>query len=62
MARDPVCGAEVDEAHAPATSRHGGVTYYFESFACKHRFDLDPQRYAAHPAPPSGGKTPPGTA
>lgn len=62
MARDPVCGTEVDERHAPATSRYQGLTYFFDSFACKHRFDLDPKHYATHPAPPSGEKAPPGTA
>lgn len=62
MARDPVCGTEVDEAHAPATSRFRGDTYFFDSFACKHAFDEDPQRYAEHPAPPTGKRGPEGTA
>jgi len=29
MAKDPVCGMEVDEKKAPAKSQHIGKTYYF---------------------------------
>ncbi len=29
MAKDPVCGMEVDEKTAPAKSEHMGKTYYF---------------------------------
>jgi hypothetical protein len=29
MAKDPVCGMQVDEKKAAATSVHKGTTYYF---------------------------------
>ena len=59
MAKDLVCGMEVDERHAAAAglvSQHQGQTYCFCSAQCKRQFDQDPQRYNAydvHPAPPS---------
>ncbi len=45
MARDPVCGMEVDEKTAPAKSEHMGKTYYFCAPACKKAFDEDPAKY-----------------
>ncbi len=45
MARDPVCGMEVDPKHAAGTSTHEGVTFYFCSPGCKRTFDKDPHRY-----------------
>jgi uncharacterized protein len=45
-AKDPVCGMQVEVAHAPATSEHDGRTYYFCSDHCAHRFDSDPARFA----------------
>jgi hypothetical protein len=52
-AKDPVCGMQVQVAHAPATARYDGATYYFCSDHCQHRFTADPARYAA--AEPAGG-------
>jgi YHS domain-containing protein len=49
MARDPVCGMEVNEQQAAAqglTSQYQGQTYAFCSADCKRQFDQDPQRYA----------------
>ena len=46
MAKDPVCGMDVDESSAPATSEHEGRTYYFCAPGCKREFDADPQKYA----------------
>jgi YHS domain-containing protein/uncharacterized membrane protein YraQ (UPF0718 family) len=46
-AKDPVCGMQVQVAHAPATARYDGTTYYFCSDHCQHRFTTDPARYAA---------------
>ena len=40
-AKDPVCGMQVQVAHAPASARRDGVTYYFCSDHCRHRFDSD---------------------
>lgn len=46
MATDPVCGMEVDEQDAAATSTYEGVTYYFCAPGCKRTFDRDPAEYA----------------
>ncbi len=45
MAIDPVCGMQVDPAHAAATREHDGTTFYFCSAGCAATFDADPQRY-----------------
>ncbi|MGB9856976.1 MAG: YHS domain-containing protein [Dictyoglomaceae bacterium] len=45
MAKDPVCGMEVDEKKAVATSEYKGKIYYFCSKACKTAFDKDPEKY-----------------
>jgi uncharacterized membrane protein YraQ (UPF0718 family)/YHS domain-containing protein len=37
-AKDPVCGMQVEIAHAPATAVLDGETYYFCSDHCAHRF------------------------
>lgn len=38
FAKDPVCGMQVDMAHAPARSRSGGRQWYFCSEHCRDRF------------------------
>ncbi len=45
MAIDPVCGMEVDEKTAAATSEYQGKTYYFCAPGCKTSFDKDPEKY-----------------
>jgi len=40
-ARDPVCGMQVEKAHAPATRDHGGERQYFCSDHCADRFVAD---------------------
>ncbi len=45
MAKDPVCGMEVDEAKAAGSSAHQGKTYYFCSDGCKKAFDEDPEKH-----------------
>ncbi len=45
MAKDPVCGMEVDEKSAPAKSEHMGKTYYFCAMGCKKAFDENPAKY-----------------
>jgi Cu+-exporting ATPase len=47
MTKDPVCGMELDEKHAAATSKHGGHTYYFCSPQCKTAFDKKPGSYTS---------------
>lgn len=46
MAKDPVCGMNVDEKKAAAKSDYSGKTYYFCSVACKKAFDQNPAKYA----------------
>ncbi|HRQ41598.1 MAG TPA: YHS domain-containing protein [Chloroflexota bacterium] len=45
MARDPVCGMEVDKKTAAATSQYKGKTYYFCAPGCKTAFDKNPEKY-----------------
>jgi hypothetical protein len=45
-AKDPVCGMQVEVAHAPAVAEHLGRTVYFCSDHCQHRFLADPDRFA----------------
>jgi len=45
MAKDPVCGMEVDEKKAKFKSEHMGKTYYFCSEMCKKLFDKDPKKF-----------------
>jgi len=45
MAKDPVCGMEVDEATAEWKSEHMGKTYYFCAPSCKKTFDENPMKY-----------------
>ena len=42
---DPVCGMQVDEKHAGATSAYRGQTFFFCMKACKEKFDANPERY-----------------
>jgi YHS domain-containing protein len=46
MAKDPVCGMEVDPKKAAGKSDYQGQTYYFCSAGCKKAFDKEPARYA----------------
>jgi Cu+-exporting ATPase len=45
MAKDPVCGMDVDPSQAAGQSDYNGQTYYFCSKGCKVAFDKDPQSY-----------------
>jgi Cu+-exporting ATPase len=45
MAKDPVCGMEVDPATAQHKSDHDGRTYYFCAPGCKKAFEGDPGKY-----------------
>lgn len=46
MAKDPVCGMNVDEKKAAATAEFGGKTYHFCSAGCKATFEKAPDKYA----------------
>jgi YHS domain-containing protein len=45
MAKDQVCGMDVDEKKA-VTAVCGGKTYYFCSAVCKATFERAPGKYA----------------
>ena len=46
MAKDPVCGMDVDPKTAAGKSEYKGETYYFCSAGCKKSFDANPEKYA----------------
>lgn len=45
MAKDPVCGMNVDEKSAKWKSDYAGKTYYFCNPSCKATFDKTPTKY-----------------
>ncbi|MFQ5683318.1 MAG: YHS domain-containing protein [Candidatus Binatia bacterium] len=45
MAKDPVCGMEVDENKTETTSTYREKTYYFCAKGCKVAFDKEPEKY-----------------
>lgn len=45
MPTDPVCGMELDQAHAAAIVAHEGVVYAFCSEACSSLFGANPERF-----------------
>lgn len=45
MAKDPVCGMDVDPTTAAGSSEYQGKTYYFCNLNCKRSFDADPAKY-----------------
>lgn len=50
MAKDVVCGMDVEPATAAGKSEYKGETYYFCSTGCKRSFDKDPEKYLGKPA------------
>ena len=47
MAKDPVCGMQVDEKKPGATSNYEGKIYYFCSASCKRAFENNPKRFVS---------------
>jgi Cu+-exporting ATPase len=45
VAKDPVCGMDVDPAATKHRSEYGGRTYFFCSLMCKKAFEDDPRHY-----------------
>jgi len=45
MAKDPVCGMDVEETKAAATAVYKGKTYYFCAAGCKTSFQKAPDKY-----------------
>jgi YHS domain-containing protein len=50
MAKDPVCGMDVNDRDAKATAQHGGKSYNFCSTQCRDQFQQNPDRYARQSA------------
>jgi len=46
MAKDPICGMEVDEATAEHKAEYNGKTYYFCAAGCKEEFEKEPEKHA----------------
>jgi YHS domain-containing protein len=46
MAIDPVCGMEIEESQAPASTEFEGRPYYFCSESCRDEFEANPSLYA----------------
>lgn len=49
MAKDPVCGMEVDPAQAAGSVEYKGQTYYFCAPGCKKAFEKEPEKYLNKP-------------
>jgi YHS domain-containing protein len=45
MAKDPVCGMEVNEKTAKWKTNYAGKTYYFCSEGCKQMFEKNPKKF-----------------
>jgi YHS domain-containing protein len=54
MAKDPICGMNVDEKTAKLKSDYKGKTYYFCAQSCKATFDKNPEKYASGTSGHSG--------
>jgi P-type Cu+ transporter len=50
MAKDPVCGMDVNDRDAKATAQHGGKSYNFCSTECRDQFQKNPERYTRQSA------------
>lgn len=48
MAKDPVCGMEVDPQKTQWKSIYKGEIYYFCSQHCKKAFESNPEHYLKH--------------
>ncbi len=46
MAKDPVCGMNVDERSTRLKTSYKGKTYYFCNPICQKQFEANPQKYA----------------
>ena len=45
MAKDPVCGMQVDERKPAAIGNYKGKPYYFCSISCKEQFEKNPEKF-----------------
>ena len=54
MAKDPVCGMDVDPATAQHKAEYNGQTFYFCSRGCMLDFQDDPEKYLDPSFTPTG--------
>jgi len=54
LAKDPICGMEVNEKTAKHKTEYKGKIYYFCTQMCKTTFDKSPAEYASGQTQPSG--------
>ncbi|MGM0445527.1 MAG: YHS domain-containing protein [Bacillota bacterium] len=45
MAKDPVCGMEVEPENSNAKYEYKGKKYYFCAKGCKNAFEKNPDKY-----------------
>ena len=57
MAKDLVCGMEVEEKSAKYKTIYKGKYYYFCALGCKKAFEANPQKYISG----GGGSSMPGS-
>jgi Cu+-exporting ATPase len=60
IAKDPVCGMDVDTSAGKPSVQHGGTTFHFCSRRCHDRFVAEPQSYL-RPQPAPARAAPAGT-
>ena len=54
LAKDPVCGMDVDPAKARFKTQHGGKEYFFCSAGCLEKFRANPEKVLSGPPKPMG--------
>ena len=52
---DPVCGMQVDPAHARASREYAGDNYFFCCSSCAQKFSSNPEKYLKAPTQPTTG-------
>ncbi len=58
MAKDPVCGMNINPVSAAHTAEYQGASWYFCSEYCHDTFQADPEQYAHHSADLKSENTP----
>ena len=61
LAKDPVCGMDVDPVASPHRAEHDGQTYHFCAAGCRTKFIADPARYLGEETASPGEPMPEGT-
>jgi len=56
LAKDPVCGMNVDPAKAASSSSYAAATYYFCCRGCAEKFNSDPRKYLTPKVSPAADR------